>query len=478
MLRAHATSATAPAIRSRTCSRRAARTGAAMQRQFHSARPVASQPAAHRARLPQAADRRATVCATPGSPTPPSSAATTPSARRRSSTHQPRRAGHPAKCACAGCTARCLEYATSPLRRPARRAAIDAAARERLQPTATCARTSWVERGRGAAVHPVRRDRARAERRPDRGARGILLAVQRYLKPGVQRYTRPRCRAPQATARLPTTGAVRRAGARARLHRRGRARRRPSCGRLRLSDVISVVMDVAGVRAVREIIVRANAGETGEHAAAEDKWEIPVQPGKRARSTPPPRGSCSTRARCRCRRTAATRACSALGGRRGARSSGPACRKTRRSRSGAFAIPRPTSRCSSTSPRSTASARPGCPPARAPARRARRRRSCSGFLLFFDQLMADSFAQLASAGGCSRRCRARPELLLPADGVVPGLPRPLSAAPTRTQAAAEAPGAPTIAARGPGASASAACCTPWPRARPRRWRGATASSTT
>lgn len=102
----------------------------------------------------------------------------------------------------------------------------------------------------------------------------ILLAAQRYLAPGVRRYTREELRrsdpelfdgpAPRhgfidadelAAAELRTT--------------------------LRLSDVIGELMDVPGVKAVRDIVLRPsdlNAAEAGE-----SKWEVSVRPGRRAR---------------------------------------------------------------------------------------------------------------------------------------------------------------------------------------------------
>lgn len=53
---------------------------------------------------------------------------------------------------------------------------------------------------------------------------------------------------------------------------------------IRLSDVIALIMDIDGVRAVRDIVIRAAPGEggTGSGPPAESKWEVSVEPGKRS----------------------------------------------------------------------------------------------------------------------------------------------------------------------------------------------------
>jgi len=53
---------------------------------------------------------------------------------------------------------------------------------------------------------------------------------------------------------------------------------------IRLSDVISLIMDIEGVRAVRDIVIRAASGEgdTGSEPPAGSKWEVSVEPGKRS----------------------------------------------------------------------------------------------------------------------------------------------------------------------------------------------------
>jgi len=102
----------------------------------------------------------------------------------------------------------------------------------------------------------------------------VLLAVQRYLRPGVPRYTREEMRAGDPEL---FEGPVLEHGfideselAAAELR-----------SVLRLSDVISEVMDVEGVRAVREIVLRPRL-EEGEVAPAGSKWEITVEQLKRA----------------------------------------------------------------------------------------------------------------------------------------------------------------------------------------------------
>lgn len=51
---------------------------------------------------------------------------------------------------------------------------------------------------------------------------------------------------------------------------------------LRLSDVISVLMDIEGVRAVRDIVINPE----GTTAPLTDKWQVPVAPGRRPTLSP------------------------------------------------------------------------------------------------------------------------------------------------------------------------------------------------
>lgn len=102
----------------------------------------------------------------------------------------------------------------------------------------------------------------------------VLLAVQRYLRPGVPRYTRDAMRA--ADPELFEGPALDHGFIDERELAAAELR-----SVLRLSDIISEVMDVAGVRAVREIVLRPRA-QDGEAAPAESKWEIAVEPLRRA----------------------------------------------------------------------------------------------------------------------------------------------------------------------------------------------------
>ncbi len=119
----------------------------------------------------------------------------------------------------------------------------------------------------------------------------ILVVVQLHLRPGVKRYTRGAMlerRNPDGSAYLAdpdlfdgpwlTGGFI----DQAELEQAGLREE------LRLSDIISLVMDVAGVRAVREIVVRPVADEDEDDAAPADaaRWQVPVEPRKRARLDP------------------------------------------------------------------------------------------------------------------------------------------------------------------------------------------------
>jgi hypothetical protein len=113
----------------------------------------------------------------------------------------------------------------------------------------------------------------------------LLLAVENYLAPDVPRYTREEMlRRPKADGSRRSDPEILEGPA----PRNGfvdedelaAAELRST---LRLSDVISEVMDVPGVRAVREIVIRpADMPED----TAEPKWEVRVEPGRRAHLDP------------------------------------------------------------------------------------------------------------------------------------------------------------------------------------------------
>lgn len=110
----------------------------------------------------------------------------------------------------------------------------------------------------------------------------VLAAVQQHLRPGVRRYRRSELlerRNPDGTPYLTDPdlfdGPVLENGFidAAELAQAGLRTV------IRLSDVISLLMDLEGVKAIREIVVRP-VGE--DEAAAPGKWEIPVAERKRA----------------------------------------------------------------------------------------------------------------------------------------------------------------------------------------------------
>ena len=105
----------------------------------------------------------------------------------------------------------------------------------------------------------------------------ILLATQRYLAPGVPRHTRGELRLGDPDlfeGPAPRHGFIDATELEA-------AELRAT---LRLSDVIGDIMDVPGVKAVRDIVLRP--GDLNAAEAAESKWEVSVRPGRRARLDP------------------------------------------------------------------------------------------------------------------------------------------------------------------------------------------------
>ena len=113
----------------------------------------------------------------------------------------------------------------------------------------------------------------------------ILVAVQEHLAPGVPRHTRAEMlqRAKPDGSRWTDPeifegpalahGFIDEAELAAAELRTG----------IRLSDVIAVVMDIDGVRAVRDIVIRAAPeGGGGGEPPAESKWVVSVEPDKRS----------------------------------------------------------------------------------------------------------------------------------------------------------------------------------------------------
>jgi hypothetical protein len=118
----------------------------------------------------------------------------------------------------------------------------------------------------------------------------VLLEVQRHLRPGVRWYTRSEMRQRMKSDGSPYTDpdlfdGPALAGGFIDEAELADAELRST---IRLSDVISLVMDIAGVKAVREIVIRpVPDDEPPEDApSAEDKWEIPVERLKRATLVP------------------------------------------------------------------------------------------------------------------------------------------------------------------------------------------------
>lgn len=111
----------------------------------------------------------------------------------------------------------------------------------------------------------------------------ILVAVQGYLRPGVRRYTRDQMLARYRPAD-PAYGdpalfdGPALAGGFIDEDELAAAGLRET---LLLSDVINLIMDVEGVKAIRDIILRPAGAGTGPEGAP-GKWEIPVEPMQRA----------------------------------------------------------------------------------------------------------------------------------------------------------------------------------------------------
>jgi len=114
----------------------------------------------------------------------------------------------------------------------------------------------------------------------------ILLVVQRYLAPGVRRYTRDEmlARAKPDGARYTDPDLFEGPAPRRGFIDTAELAAAELRSTIRLSDVISEIMDVPGVRAVRDIVIRP-AG-MAEDAPVESKWEVSVEPGRRARLDP------------------------------------------------------------------------------------------------------------------------------------------------------------------------------------------------
>jgi len=114
----------------------------------------------------------------------------------------------------------------------------------------------------------------------------VLLEVQRHLRPGVKWYTRgemlQRTRPDGSSYTDPDLfDGPALAGGFIDESELAQAELRST---IRLSDVISLVMDVAGVKAVRDIVIRAIPDEDLPNAApsGESKWEVAVERLRRA----------------------------------------------------------------------------------------------------------------------------------------------------------------------------------------------------
>ncbi|MDH4172334.1 MAG: YegP family protein [Betaproteobacteria bacterium] len=214
----------------------------------------------------------------------------------------------------------------------------------------------------------------------------VLLAVQRYLRPGVPRYTRDKVPGDDPDVfegPAPDNGFIdARELAAAELR-----------SVLRLSDIAGEVMDVEGVRAVREIVLRPRLEEGGA-APAETKWEITVQPLKRATldaahsrlvlykgSMPVPSAGALA-----LYETLAREAEQAYARRvPGERQVPP----------GRFRNPATYLSLQQHFPALYGIGEAGLPPGTSALRRAQARQ-LQGYLLFFDQILANAFAQLAA----------------------------------------------------------------------------------
>lgn len=112
----------------------------------------------------------------------------------------------------------------------------------------------------------------------------ILFQVQQYLAPPVDRYTlsemleRKQADGTRYTADKIFEGPALYGGfidddelAKANLREE-----------IRLSDIISIIMDVEGVQAVRDIVISPQNSPQGTQTLLENKWVVPVAPGQKA----------------------------------------------------------------------------------------------------------------------------------------------------------------------------------------------------
>lgn len=216
----------------------------------------------------------------------------------------------------------------------------------------------------------------------------ILLAVQRYLKPGVRRYSRAEMlRRGRTDPELFDGPALERG-----FIDEAELAQADLLEYVRLSDVISEVMDVEGVRAVREIIVRAK----GDQEQREDKWEIRVPPGKRASLDAAGSRLVFYKGAMALPSSGALGRFQQLWDEAERALEGPGVPEDAPIPLGRFRDPAAYESVQQHFPAVYGISEAGLPAGASPERRAQAKQ-LRGYLLFFDQLMANAFAQLASA---------------------------------------------------------------------------------
>ena len=250
------TCATAPAIRSRTCSPSAA-DDSRKWRASSSGRAERFPMPRSRTRLSQAADRRRRR-AQRLDPCRPSLAAATPTRSRASSCRGPGRSRASAKCACAGSTARSSNTrGEDPA--PADKARILASRAPRCRPSQPVRglhrRSTRSSRSASCCAPRSRSSRRRIRPRPTRHpARGAAAPRARRAAPHARRDASAHRSPTAAAGPTPNSSKGRRSSTASSTMP---SSPRPSCARVSGSRTSSpCIMDIGGVRAVRDIVIR------------------------------------------------------------------------------------------------------------------------------------------------------------------------------------------------------------------------------
>ena len=111
----------------------------------------------------------------------------------------------------------------------------------------------------------------------------ILLAVQQHLAPGVPRHTREEMlrRADPAGGRRADPDLYEGPALERGFIDDDELAEADLRTRIRLSDVIARIMDIDGVRAVRDLVIRPEDPDEAEATRLDSKWDVRVDPGRR-----------------------------------------------------------------------------------------------------------------------------------------------------------------------------------------------------